>query len=166
MLLRRLLDDGCEARGQLGGGLVALLLGERGVARQVEKGDRRRSFGLSRRQASLFHRLLGDGDEILDKRMLAMAALEPGEDGGDEVRVIRALSVDDRVALAVRQTPAGDAPAQGAVEELQPGSDEPLDGPAVQPREAGEVVVVGQVELRDDEREELGVLVAHAVVGE
>jgi hypothetical protein len=50
------------------------------------------------------------------------------------------------------------------VEELQPRADEPLDRPAVEPREARELVVVGEVERGDDELEHLRVLVTQPVV--
>ena len=52
----------------------------------------------------------------------------------------------------------------GNVEELEAGADEPLHAGAVEPRDSRELVVVGEVERGDEERQHLRVLDANAVV--
>ena len=77
--------------------------------------------------------------------------------------VFARLLVRDAVRLLAREVVALDPLAHGPVEELEAGGDEPLDAPAVEPGEAGELFLVGEVERRDDEREHLRVLVPDPV---
>ncbi len=72
--------------------------------------------------------------------------------------------VDEAISLGVREVESLDVLAHGDVEELQPGADEPLHASPVEAREARELVLVCEVERRDEEREDLGVLDPNAVV--
>ena len=97
--------------------------------------------------------------------MLAVPPLEPRDEPPRRARCTR-----PRAGRRARPSPRSrdlerrDPLPHREVEELEPGADEPLNRPAVEPREPREFVVVGEVERRDDQLEHLRVLGAHAVV--
>ena len=158
------MHDAGEIGGERCRGLVAALFGERRVAREVEEGDRGRLLGLLRGDPPLLHELLGDPDEVLEHGALSVPPLEPRDEALDELGVRARALVDERVLLLVGEVEVRHLLPHEKVEELEPGADEPLDRPAVEPREARELVVLGQVEGRDDELQHLSVLVAEPIV--
>src|SRR5687767_4317232 len=94
-----------------------------------------------------------------------MAPLKPGDEALDELGERAGPLVDGPVLLVVREVIEGRDPlANRPVEELETRGNEPLDATAVQPGEARQLVVFSQIELREDEREDLGVLGANPVV--
>jgi hypothetical protein len=97
--------------------------------------------------------------------VLSVPPLQPGDEALDELGVATGPLVDHGVLLLVGQAFAcGDLLPNGEVEELQPGPDEPLDRPPVEPRKARELVVVGRVERGDNQLQHLRILVAKPVV--
>jgi hypothetical protein len=113
---------------------------------------------MQRHDPALVHEPLGDGDEVLEHRVLAVASLQPGHHARHELRVRPGACVDELVLLVVREAlDRLDVFADGAVEEREPRRDEPLQRPSVEPREPRELVVGGEIERRHDLREHLGV---------
>ena len=97
--------------------------------------------------------------------MLPVPPLQPGDEALHELGVGARALVDHGALLLVGQAFAcGDLLPDCEVEELEPGPDEPLNRPAVEPREARELFVVGQAERGHDQLGHLRVLVAEPVV--
>ena len=162
--LRGLLHDAREVGSERGRGLVAALLGNRRVTREVEEGDRRRPLRLLRPDPTLVHELLGHSDQVLEHGVLPVPPLEPERRGPGRARCTR-----PHAGRPWRPSPHWGArrrrpSAEPRGRRTEPGADEPLNRPAVEPREARELVVVGEVERGDDELQHLGVLVPQPVV--
>jgi hypothetical protein len=92
-------------------------------------------------------------------------ALQPRHDRAHERGERRTMLVDRAVLVGVRKVEARDALPHRLVEELEPRRDEALHRAAVEPREARQLVVVGEVEHGHDRCQHLRVLGADAVVG-
>src|SRR5215210_7052327 len=151
MRLRGLLYDARESRGQLGCRLISSLFRQRGVAGEIQERDRRRLSRLPRSDASLLHEAFGHGDDVLEHRVLPVPGLEPGDEAADELGESRGLLVDEAVLLLVRELEGPDTLANRSVEELEARGDESLHGAAVEPGEARELLLIRQIESRDDE---------------
>src|SRR5215218_436318 len=134
------------------------------VPRKVEEGDGGRLPLRRRADPTLLQPALGEAREVFADAVLPVALLEYRNHPRDELGVRRGALVDELVLLLVREVEGCRPLPDGPVEELKAGRDEPLDAAAVETGEAREILVVGEIECRQHQRQHLRVLGAHPVI--
>jgi hypothetical protein len=140
--LGSLADKRSQPVGELGAGFVAAFLGQSGVAREVEEGDRRRSPPLLGHLAELLEKLLRALDGYRKDLVLEVAAAEPNHEPLAEGHDPQAEVTGCVLHLLVRDA-ASEAREQRAARDVEIGCDNPANVLAIRACQAGEVVVVG-----------------------